>query len=90
MKHALAAFGLVFVLALGLALLGQGVGLVAANLGALVAVVFLYVPVAAARFRGEDMADYGFTWEPLGRGLRFAGGYLLVVFPLFAAGFVLF
>jgi membrane protease YdiL (CAAX protease family) len=42
------------------------------------------------RRRGRDIADYGFTVRPLGRGLAYAALTALVVFPLFLAGFALF
>ena len=60
----------------------------AANLGAFVTLIFLYFPYAAVRRRGEDLGDYGFSLRPLGRGLAFAGGVLVVIFPLFLVGFV--
>jgi uncharacterized protein len=89
-KHALVSFAVVLVAIVCLAQLGRAIGFVGDNLGAFVAVVFLYVPVAAARIRGEDLADYGFTWKPVGRGVGIGLGVPLVVFPLFAVGFVLF
>lgn len=57
---------------------------------ALVAVLFLYVPVIAASRRGEDLDDYGFHAAPIGRGLAYAGLSLLVIFPLFVGGYFLF
>jgi uncharacterized protein len=90
LKTALVSFAGVMVAVVALARLGAAVPLVAANLGALVAVVFLYVPVAAGWRRGEDLAAYGFTLAPVGRGLAFALGACGLVFPLFFFGFLAF
>ncbi|HET9622128.1 MAG TPA: CPBP family intramembrane glutamic endopeptidase [Kofleriaceae bacterium] len=57
---------------------------------ALVAVVFLYVPVIVAGRRGEDLRDYGFVWQPVGRGLALAGAAIAIIVPLFALGFFAF
>lgn len=57
---------------------------------ALVSVVFLYVPLYAASRRREDLRDYGFRWEPFGRGLAIAGVAIAVIVPLFALGFFAF
>ena len=53
---------------------------------ALVAVLFLYVPVWFAWRRKEDLDAYGFHVEPLKRGLTFAAVAFLVIFPLFVVG----
>jgi membrane protease YdiL (CAAX protease family) len=50
----------------------------------------LYAPVMAAWRRGEDIADYGFRRQPLGRGLATAGVAILILFPLFAVGYLTF
>ena len=63
---------------------------VARNLHALVAVVFLYLPVAVIWRRGEDLRSYGFTLRPARRSLAFGLGVPALVFPLFLVGFVLF
>jgi len=55
-----------------------------------VALVFLGAPALVARRRGEDLAQYGFTSKPLGKGLLVGLLPLLVIFPLFVAGYVLF
>ncbi len=73
-----------------LGLVGRAVPWVDANLGAVVAVVFLYVPVAFAKVRDEDLYSYGFRAEPVGRGLAFGLGAPAVIFPLFAIGYVVF
>ncbi|HWM85946.1 MAG TPA: JDVT-CTERM system glutamic-type intramembrane protease [Kofleriaceae bacterium] len=89
-RDALVAFGLACAAVAVLAALGRAVPLIDANLGALVAIVFLYIPVLYARRRGEDLVAYGFRAAPIGRGLAFGLGAPLVLFPLFAGGFVLF
>jgi uncharacterized protein len=89
-RDPLIAFGLACVGVALLAALGRFVPFVDRNLGALVAVVFLYLPVFFAWRRGEDLVAYGFKASPVGRGLAFGLGAPLVLFPLFAAVFVLF
>jgi hypothetical protein len=54
---------------------------------ALVALTFLYAPVAVAWWRREDLLDYGFRADPVARGLRLALAYALLVVPLFAAAY---
>lgn len=55
---------------------------------ALVAVVFLYAPVVVAWQRTEELSDYGFRSDPVGRNLAFAGLALAVILPLFALAYV--
>ena len=57
---------------------------------ALVAVLFLYVPVFMAWRRKEDLDDYGFHAAPIKRGLLFAAGGYAVIFPIFALGYFAF
>jgi membrane protease YdiL (CAAX protease family) len=57
---------------------------------ALVAVVFIYTPVAAAWLRREDLDDYGFHAHPVKRGLVTAGVAIACVFPLFVLGYFAF
>ena len=57
---------------------------------ALVAVVFIYMPVALAWWRKEDLDDYGFHWEPVRRGLVMAAVAIGAVLPLFVAGYLAF
>jgi len=57
---------------------------------ALISVLFLYVPVYVAGRRGEDLRDYGFRGEPLGKGLALAGVALAIIVPVFAVGFAAF
>lgn len=69
---------------------GRAVPAVQANLGAVAAVLFLFIPYFYARRHGEDLYDYGFRAEPLRPGLGYGLGIPLLVFPLFAVGFVIF
>jgi len=55
---------------------------------ALISVVFLYVPVYVASRRDEDLRDYGFRYEPVGKGLALAGAAVAIIVPVFALGFV--
>jgi membrane protease YdiL (CAAX protease family) len=57
---------------------------------ALISVMFLYAPIVYAHRRREDLDDYGFHAAPVGRGLRFAGVGMAIIFPLFVCGFVAF
>jgi len=67
---------------------GQSIGFVHRNLHALVALVFLALPQIALRRRG-NIERYGFTAQPLGLNLLIAALAIVVVLPLFSAGFVL-
>jgi membrane protease YdiL (CAAX protease family) len=59
------------------------------NVGAaLVALLFVYGPVVVARWRNEDLYDYGFHVEPTRRGLITAAVAMAILFPVFAAGYV--
>jgi membrane protease YdiL (CAAX protease family) len=57
------------------------------NLHALVAAIFLVLPMVLLRERG-DIERYGFTTHPQDLGLKVAGFGLLVVLPLFIGGFI--
>jgi membrane protease YdiL (CAAX protease family) len=74
-------------------------GLLAANLAGVAAFLFIALPDARLRARGEEWADYGVplhgladarTWRAFGKGALVALGVAAVVFPLFAAGFRLY
>lgn len=51
---------------------------------------FLYLPLLACGWRGEDWPDYGLSTRRLGGDLTLFAGVALVVFPLFVAGYVAF
>ena len=72
-------------------------GLLGGNLAGVAAFLFIALPDARLRARGEEWADYGVplhglrdgrTWRAFGRGALVALGVAAVVFPLFAAVFV--
>lgn len=57
---------------------------------ALIAVLFIYTPVAVAWWRREELDDYGFRWEPIARGTKIAALAIAAIFPLFVAGYFAF
>lgn len=70
--------------------------ILAANLAGVAAFLFIALPDARLRARGEGWADYGVplhgfadarTWRAFGRGALVALAVAVVVFPAFAAGF---
>jgi membrane protease YdiL (CAAX protease family) len=85
LKHALIAAVAVTALIAGFVRIDVDLPLIGHLGSALVAVVLLYAPVVVAWHRREDLIEYGFRAEPLGRGLLYGLGVPLVVFPLFAA-----
>jgi membrane protease YdiL (CAAX protease family) len=89
-REAVLAAALAAVLVALLGLVGRAIPFVGKNLGAFVAVVFLYLPLLFLRRRGEQLQDHGFHAAPVARGLAFAAIYVAVVLPLFAVVFVLF
>lgn len=71
-------------------------GLLGANLAGVAALLFIALPEAHLRARGEEWPDYGVplhglsdrrTWRAFGRGALAALAVAAVVFPLFAAAF---
>lgn len=90
MKQALLAFVVSTAVVALLGLAASGVAFINANLGALVAIVFLYLTVFVANRRGEDLVDFGFHTSPRVRSIVIALTYIAVVFPIFMVGFVLF
>ncbi len=79
-----------------LASFAEPTGLLAANLAGVGAFLFVAVPDARIRARGEAWADYGVplhglrdarTWRAFGRGALAALAVAAIVFPMFAAGF---
>jgi membrane protease YdiL (CAAX protease family) len=57
---------------------------------ALVAVLFLYAPVAVGWWRHEELDIYGFHLAPVRRGLWTAAGAIAVIFPIFALAYFAF
>lgn len=89
-RDALIAWAAALVLVLGLVQIHVKLPAIGDVGSALVAVVFIYTPVALAWWRREDLDDYGFHAEPVRRGLAMAGVAILLVFPLFVAGYLAF
>ena len=89
-RHALYAWTAVAVLVTGLVHLDVTIPAVGHLGSAIIAVVFLYTPMIAARVRGEDLDRYGFHAAPVKRGLVHAGVGMLVIFPVFALGYLAF
>jgi len=57
---------------------------------ALVAVLFLYVPVYVGWRRKEDLVDYAFHASPVKQGLITAVAAIGVIFPIFTLGYFAF
>jgi membrane protease YdiL (CAAX protease family) len=90
LRHAAIAFAVVLVLVAALVRIDYDVPLIGHLGSALVAVAFLYAPSVVAWRRGEDIEAYGFHARPIGRGLAYAFGALVIIVPLFVAGYYLF
>lgn len=76
--------------------LAEPTGLLAANLAGVAAFLFIALPDARLRARGEDWPEYGAplhglrdrrTWSAFGRGALVALAVAAATFPVFAAGF---
>jgi CAAX protease family protein len=89
-RDAALAFAVALVLVTGLVRINITLPWVGHLGSALVSVLFLYVPLYLAARRDEDLRDYGFRYEPVGRGLLIAGVAIAVIVPLFALGFFAF
>jgi membrane protease YdiL (CAAX protease family) len=89
-RDALIAWAAVAVLVTGLVHIDIKLPAIGHLGSALVAVLFLYVPVFAAWRRKEELDDYGFHAEPIKRGFVFAGVAFAVIFPIFVLGYFAF
>ncbi|HWO20169.1 MAG TPA: CPBP family intramembrane glutamic endopeptidase [Kofleriaceae bacterium] len=89
-RDALIAWAVVAALVVGLVRINVKLPAIGHLGSALVAVVFIYVPVALAWRRREDLDDYGFHWEPVRRGLVMAAVAIAAVFPVFVLGYFAF
>lgn len=89
-RDAVLAFAVVGVLVTGLVRINVTLPWIGHLGSALVSVLFLYVPLHVAARRDEDLRDYGFLYEPVGRGLAIAAVAIAIVVPLFALGFFAF
>lgn len=86
-RDALIAWAVVAVLVTGLVRINITLPAIGHLGSALVAVLFLYVPVFVAWQRTEDLYDYGFHAAPVTRGLLTAAIAIAVIFPIFAVGY---
>ena len=84
--EALLVFGVATLICAGLWQLRVVSSFIHANLHALIAGVFLYLPTLLLLRRREDFAQYGLTVRPIGRGLQLFLLASLIVFPLFTGG----
>jgi membrane protease YdiL (CAAX protease family) len=89
-RDALIAWAIVGVLVAGFVRINVKVQWVGHVGSALVALVFLYAPMVVGKLRKEDLDDYGFREQPVGRGLAIAGSAMAVVFPFFALAYFAF
>ncbi len=89
-RDALIAWAAVAVLVAGLVRINITLPAIGHLGSALVAVLFLYVPVFYAWRRTEDLFDYGFHAAPVKRGLVTAAVAIGVIFPIFAVGYFVF
>jgi membrane protease YdiL (CAAX protease family) len=89
-RDALYTYVVVAVLVAGLVQINVTVSLIGHVGSALVSVLFLYAPMIVLGRRKEDLFDYGFRADPIQRGLVLCGITMLVVFPLFVAGYFVF
>ncbi len=89
-RDALLAFCAVGVLVTGLVQINVTLPAIGHLGSALVAVLFLYVPVFFAWRRKEDLEHYGFHLEPLKRGLITAAIAIAIIFPIFVIGYFAF
>ncbi len=87
-RDAVLAYAVVAVLVTGLVRIHVTLPWIGHLGSALVSVVFLYVPLYVAGRRDEDLVDYGFRTDPLGRGLAIAAIAVAVIVPVFAAAFL--
>lgn len=89
-RDALLSWALALVLVAGLVHINVTLPAIGHVGSALVAVLFLYGPMAIAWRRNEDLDDYGFHAEPVWRGLAYAGAAIAVIFPIFCLGYFAF
>lgn len=90
LKQALVTFGVVGAAVAVLVRLDVELPVLGHLGSALVAVTLLYTPLLVGWRRREDLTTYGFMTEPVRRGLIIGLGVPLIVFPLFALGYVIF
>lgn len=92
LRHALITFGVVAAMVAVFVRIDVQVTFVGHVGSSLVAITLLFAPVVVAwRIRtDEDLITYGFTTEPRNKGLILGFSVWLVIFPLFAVGYLVF
>lgn len=70
--------------------IGKAVPFVHRNLGGLVALVFLVLPIRMLDRAGEPLGRYGIDWRPLGRGLAWGLGAVVLILGGFLLVYVLY
>ncbi|MEO7095972.1 MAG: type II CAAX endopeptidase family protein [Polyangiales bacterium] len=89
-RDAMIAWAVVAVMVTGLVRINITLPAIGHLGSALVAVLFLYVPVYVAWRRKEDLVDYGFHARPVKRGIVTAAVAICAIFPIFALGYFAF
>jgi membrane protease YdiL (CAAX protease family) len=89
-RDALLSWALALILVTGLVRINVTLPAIGHVGSALVAVLFLYGPMAIAWRRNEDLDDYGFHAAPIARGLAYAGAAIGIIFPIFCVGYFAF
>ncbi len=89
-RHALIAWLVVAVLVTAFVQIKVTFPLIGDLGSALVAVLFLYVPVYVGWRRKEDLVDYAFHASPIKQGVITAVASIAVIFPIFALGYFAF
>lgn len=89
-RDALLSWAIALVLVTGLVHINVTLPAIGHVGSALVAVLFLYGPMAIAWRRHEDLDDYGFHAAPIARGLVTAAAAIGVIFPIFCLGYFAF
>ncbi len=89
-RDAVVAWVVVAVLVVALVRINVEIPLIGHLGGALIAVLFLYVPVFVAWKRKEDLIDYAFHASPVKQGLITAFAAIAVIFPIFMLGYFAF
>lgn len=88
LREALVVFAIATAIVVALWRLADFFPLLYRHLPTAVAIVFLYLPVAVAWRRGEEISRYGFSLRPLRRNAVFALAAPAVLFPLFLVVFI--
>ena len=86
-REVIFAFGISVVLTVAFDLVGRGVPFIRANILAIVAAIFLYVPIFILPKGGPTAEDYGLTTDGWARGAKWGFGMALLTFVFFLPGY---